>query len=213
MLGLHASSDMLRHLFDEFDSDGSDAISFRELNRQLRRDIKVIHTPYPHTSPTDTRAKPSIFVILRSFHSFPAFPSSWGSCRAQAISDTRVALPAPPCEPPQVETRRTAKQPEETIEIADVVALRRLVRKEIMGFSNVQVSKDAPPPFPGCPRRTSTPRSPSPVPPHAQVPEDKETRALPLPPCPQVPEEEDPLTGMPRKAYEPHRRPACVGFT
>jgi len=41
MLGLHASSEQLKVLFDEFDADTSGSISFRELNRKLRRDVKT----------------------------------------------------------------------------------------------------------------------------------------------------------------------------
>ena len=32
---------MASALFDTFDADGSETISFRELNKQLRRDVKV----------------------------------------------------------------------------------------------------------------------------------------------------------------------------
>ena len=40
MLGLHASYDDVEELFEGFDADSSGSISFRELNRQLRRDVK-----------------------------------------------------------------------------------------------------------------------------------------------------------------------------
>ena len=41
MLGLHASGDQIDALFQEFDIDGNGTISFRELNKQLRRDVKT----------------------------------------------------------------------------------------------------------------------------------------------------------------------------
>ena len=41
LLGLPALPEQIDALFDEFDADGSSTITFRELNRQLRRDVKV----------------------------------------------------------------------------------------------------------------------------------------------------------------------------
>ena len=44
MLGLHASRSEIDGLFDVFDADASGEISFRELNRQLRRDVRAERT-------------------------------------------------------------------------------------------------------------------------------------------------------------------------
>jgi hypothetical protein len=41
MLGLHATKDAVDELFEGFDTDDSGSLSFRELNRQLRRDVKA----------------------------------------------------------------------------------------------------------------------------------------------------------------------------
>ena len=41
LLGLHASTAQFDELFDEFDVDKGGSISFRELNRLLRRDVKA----------------------------------------------------------------------------------------------------------------------------------------------------------------------------
>lgn len=41
MVGVHACYDDIEALFGEFDTDGNGTISFRELNRRLRRDVKA----------------------------------------------------------------------------------------------------------------------------------------------------------------------------
>ena len=45
IVGLHASTDAVQALFDEFDTDAGGTISFRELNRQIRRDVKTVVKP------------------------------------------------------------------------------------------------------------------------------------------------------------------------
>ena len=52
MLGLFATRGDADHLFDSFDSDGSGSITFLELNRMLRRDVR-----HERTTPTKLRAR------------------------------------------------------------------------------------------------------------------------------------------------------------
>ena len=55
MLGLHVARPEVDALFEEFDTDSNDSISFRELNRVLRRDVKVESKAKEKAAATGTR--------------------------------------------------------------------------------------------------------------------------------------------------------------